>query len=67
MIATVYLRHQLGETDWILINYKQFGYYRVNYDDYNWNLLANQLVEDHTVSLNLNSSTSPIKIMFILI
>lgn len=35
--------------DWILVNPKEYGFYRVNYDASNWNALINQLNTDHTV------------------
>ncbi|XP_042215813.1 aminopeptidase N-like isoform X2 [Homarus americanus] len=34
---------------WVIFNLKQTGYYRVNYDEANWELLTRQLQEDHTV------------------
>ncbi|KAJ7393976.1 hypothetical protein OS493_003647 [Desmophyllum pertusum] len=34
---------------WIKGNFKQVGYYRVHYDDDNWNALIKQLKDDHTV------------------
>lgn len=37
------------QSDWILGNVRQYGYYRVTYSDENWNKLINQLNEDHTV------------------
>lgn len=36
---------------WIKGNFKQVGYYRVQYDDDNWNALIKQLNTDHTVSI----------------
>ncbi|KAK7075272.1 hypothetical protein SK128_014552 [Halocaridina rubra] len=35
--------------NWIIVNLQMTGYYRVNYDDYNWSLLAYQLQQDHEV------------------
>ena len=35
--------------DWIIGNLKHAGFYRVNYDENNWNLLINQLNEDHNL------------------
>ncbi|XP_042862506.1 aminopeptidase N-like [Penaeus japonicus] len=34
---------------WHIFNLQMTGYYRVNYHEYNWNLLALQLQEDHEV------------------
>ncbi|XP_045589793.2 aminopeptidase N isoform X1 [Procambarus clarkii] len=34
---------------WVIFNVKQTGYYRVNYDQANWELLIQQLQEDHRV------------------
>lgn len=36
---------------WIKGNFKQVGYYRVHYDDDNWQALVQQLENDHTVSI----------------
>lgn len=35
-------------SDWIIVNIQESGYYRVNYDDNLWNLLIEQLKEDST-------------------
>jgi len=32
----------------VIFNIQQTGYYRVNYDKQNWNMLAKQLMKDHT-------------------
>ena len=38
------------DTDgWYLVNVQQYGYYRVNYDQHNWNALINQLKKKHQV------------------
>lgn len=36
-------------SDWVLFNVQQTGYYRVLYDNTNWNLLIEQLRDNHTV------------------
>jgi aminopeptidase N len=35
------------ETDWMIINIRETGYYRVNYDSKNWKMLIRQLGENH--------------------
>lgn len=35
------------DNDWVLLNVNQVGYYRVNYDKHNWNLIIEQLIKDH--------------------
>lgn len=41
---------QLNVTDdeWLVANLQEAGFYRVTYDDRNWELLINQLLSDHT-------------------
>ena len=39
----------LSENTWVLGNIKHAGFYRVNYDMTNWNLLIKQLHDDHTL------------------
>ncbi|ROT69096.1 Aminopeptidase N [Penaeus vannamei] len=34
---------------WVIFNLQQAAYYRVNYDDHNWNLIIQQLKKDHQV------------------
>ena len=40
----------LTEDKWILGNPGWYGFYRVNYDEYNWDLLGKQLDAKHEVS-----------------
>ncbi|ROT77107.1 putative aminopeptidase N [Penaeus vannamei] len=45
----------LPPTDqWVVFNLQQTGYYRVNYDDHNWNLIIQQLKKDHQVICPIN-------------
>ncbi|KAG9489176.1 hypothetical protein GDO78_005267 [Eleutherodactylus coqui] len=41
--------HLTGDNDWLLANINVTGYYRVNYDDRNWDRLLQQLENNHTV------------------
>lgn len=36
-------------TNWVLANHNMVGYYRVNYDDGNWQQLLNTLSTNHVV------------------
>ncbi|XP_038059701.1 putative aminopeptidase-2 [Patiria miniata] len=38
-----------SDDEWLLVNVEKRGYYRVNYDDRNWELLKVQLDTEHTV------------------
>nr|XP_045584294.1 uncharacterized protein LOC123746672 [Procambarus clarkii] len=38
-----------GKDQWVIFNLQETGYYRVNYDEDNWNLLIQQLNTDHQV------------------
>lgn len=55
--------------DWIKFNANEVGYYRVNYELNEWNILCNLLRCQHEVSLNLqyNIKTLIIKIIDYLI
>ncbi|XP_037773440.1 aminopeptidase N-like [Penaeus monodon] len=45
----------LPPTDqWVIFNLQETGYYRVNYDDHNWNLIIQQLKKDHRVINPIN-------------
>ncbi|MPC23578.1 Aminopeptidase N [Portunus trituberculatus] len=39
---------------WVIFNLQQTGYYRVNYDEHNWNLLIQQLLADHRAIATVN-------------
>ncbi|XP_065223351.1 aminopeptidase N-like [Planococcus citri] len=41
------LSENISNTDWVLFNLQHVGHYRVNYDRTNWNLLIDQLKQDH--------------------
>lgn len=37
----------LSSTEWLIVNKQERGYYRVNYDEDNWNLIINYLNSDN--------------------
>lgn len=39
---------------WVIFNNNQTGYYRVNYDQQNWDLITDQLLKDHTAISPIN-------------
>lgn len=39
----------MSENTWLIGNLKHSGFYRVNYDQENWNLLINQLKQNYTL------------------
>ncbi|XP_065223350.1 aminopeptidase N-like [Planococcus citri] len=43
----VRIEENTSSTDWVLFNLQHVGYYRVNYDMKNWDLLIEQLKQDH--------------------
>ncbi|XP_070557595.1 aminopeptidase N-like [Ptychodera flava] len=47
--ATFDLPTDASKSQWMLANINHMGFYRVNYDLENWELLARQLKTDHTV------------------
>lgn len=53
LISVLFEISSLSSGDWIEFNSDRIGYYRVNYDENLWNLMANQLKEDHTVEMTL--------------
>ncbi len=46
----------VDESSWIVGNVKHAGFYRVNYDKNNWQLLIQQLKEDHTIIDSITKS-----------
>ena len=40
--------HNIGQDQPLIINHEQSGYYRVDYDQKNWDLIIQQLERDHT-------------------
>ena len=40
--------HNIGPDEPLIVNHEQSGYYRVDYDQQNWDLIIQQLERDHT-------------------
>ncbi|ESP00395.1 hypothetical protein LOTGIDRAFT_140794 [Lottia gigantea] len=51
-----YINVDPSDTEWIILNLQQHGFYRVNYEESNWRALINQLKTDHTVISNINKA-----------
>ena len=49
LVATFSLPDDVPSTDWYLANAKMTGFYRVNYDDENWQRLLKQAEQDPNV------------------
>lgn len=43
--------YEVSDDRWLLVNINSDGYYRVNYDELNWNKLISQLERNHQVSI----------------
>ncbi|XP_044004952.1 aminopeptidase N-like isoform X2 [Aphidius gifuensis] len=44
------LINEMGDNNtWLIFNINSIGYYRINYDKYNWQLIANALIENPTI------------------
>lgn len=48
-----------ADVDWVVVNLRHQGYFRVNYDAENWKALITQLNTDHTV-LHRKQRTNPL-------
>ncbi|XP_067212668.1 aminopeptidase Q-like isoform X2 [Linepithema humile] len=48
-----YTVKNINSNDWVLVNIKQIGYYRVNYDTENWLKLARYLNSDNYVEIHV--------------
>ena len=42
------------ENEWVIFNTQETGYYRVNYDDRNWQNLINLLIQNHSKIHDIN-------------
>ncbi|ODN03435.1 Aminopeptidase N [Orchesella cincta] len=42
------------ESSWVIVNVQQTGYYRVNYDEKNWQLIINQLMTNYSAIHTVN-------------
>ncbi|XP_052740777.1 membrane alanyl aminopeptidase-like [Bicyclus anynana] len=51
---------------WVILNLQHSGLYRVNYDDHNWEMLANQLRKDKNVIHRLNRAQITNDVLFFL-
>ncbi|XP_029671186.1 aminopeptidase N-like [Formica exsecta] len=52
-IANSSFDRELNETEWIIFNVRQTGYYRVNYDAKNWQLISDYLDSPHFMNIHV--------------
>ncbi|XP_029671244.1 aminopeptidase Ey-like [Formica exsecta] len=52
-IATSSFDKELNESEWIIFNVKQTGYYRINYDAKNWQLISDYLDSPHFMNIHV--------------
>ena len=50
--AIIELENKLEKNDFVLANLDAHGFYRINYDDKNWNLISKQLLKDVKVFIS---------------
>ena len=48
------LQIDITEGQWYILNLRQAGFYRVNYDEENWKLLTQSLYNNHMVCIILS-------------
>lgn len=49
VLTSDFAGQSVNTSDWIIANTNQYGVYRVNYTQDNWNRLINQLKRNHSV------------------
>lgn len=53
-VTSVKVDDKLSSDDWLILNKQSTGYYRINYDEQNWNLIIRDLI-DHPYKIHLRN------------